>query len=185
MLFNNNNGSFGPSSWIAPPGLGTAPFMRGDYVPVYKMVNKNPTYSGVQYGGWFTDWVKKSKDEKIAECKADPTACGTKLADLSYKLRGEDCSKYNWDWRKKACKKKREELQADIDLLKGLIASGSLPLIPLLPAQSSSSSTVLPIASMPVIAVDSNGIDPKTVGFVALGVVALGLSAWMIQKRWF
>ena len=67
MLFNNYQKTYGPSSWIAPQSLGTMPFMRGDYVPVYRMVSSNKKQnpmSGIEPMSGLLDFLSKEKRQE-------------------------------------------------------------------------------------------------------------------------
>ena len=68
MLFNNYQKTYGPSSWIAPQSLGTMPFMRGDYVPVHRMVTSNKRQTPMS--GPF-DFLSKEKRQGRKEKRQD------------------------------------------------------------------------------------------------------------------
>lgn len=125
------------------------------------------------YSGWFQDWAKKKAKEKIEECKADPDACGSKLAELGDRLRREDCSKFKLAWRKKRCKERQMALQSDIDLIESI----NLPMTkPFLIAPSSS------VSSSDSSAQSDGSMDLKTVGMIALGMTFFGLGGYYLLK---
>ncbi len=125
------------------------------------------------YSGWFQDWAKKKAKEKIEECKADPDACGSKLAELGDRLRREDCSKFKLAWRKKRCKERQMALQSDIDLIESI----NLPMTkPFLIAPSSS------VSSSDSSAQSDGSMDLKTVGMIALGMTVFGLGGYYLLK---
>jgi len=193
MLFNNYKPTYGPTSWIAPESLGTMPFMRGDYVPVYRMVSRDKqssNLSGIRpstyYSGWFEDFVKKKVQDKIDECTADPESCAEKLTDLRQRLQKENCSDYRFEWRKKRCRKRRQELEENISLIQSIVAKNpkTLTLPGSLPASSAPIIPVLPSSvTAPLLSDYSDeGIKPMTIGLIGLGVVALGVTSYFLLR---
>ena len=192
MLFNNYKPTYGPTSWIAPESLGTMPFMRGDYVPVYRMVSRDKessNLSGIRpstyYSGWFEDFVKKTAQQKMDECKADPDACASKIADLRQRLQKENCSDYRFEWRKKRCRKRRQELEENISLIQSIVASNpkTLTLPGLLTSGGSQTLPAVPIVpTVPMVSDSDDGFSPMTIGLISLGIVALGVTSYFVLR---
>ena len=139
MLFNNNNGSFGPLDWLEPTSLATTPFMRGDYVPVLRLVNRQvqqPSelikFAGIQHndfgevseifaklGQGVKDYLKKSAQEKLDECKNDPDSCVSKLQELAQARKElKKCMKSKIGRRKRQrCKEELRQIEENMETL--------------------------------------------------------------------
>ena len=199
MLFNNNNGSFGPLDWLAPTSLATTPFMRGDYVPVLRLVNKDvqqPSeliqFAGIhqndmgdvadifkKLGPAVKDFLKAKKEEKIEECKQNPQGCANKLKELvQARKKLKDCMKQKIGRRKRQrCKEELKKLESNILLLEQFQPRPGDSA----PPQSSATSMPLPIpAAVPMTIPEEKD---NTALYIGGAIIALGVAALVYNMR--
>lgn len=203
MLFNNNNGSFGPLDWLAPTSLATTPFMRGDYVPVLRLVNKDqkaPTPNLIEFSGihqtsygadgdliksifdnlapHVKDFLKERSEKKIEECKQNPQGCASKLKALvQARKKLKDCMKQKIGRRKrKRCKEELKKLESNILLLEQFTPKPGNSA----PPQSSATSVPITIPeALPMV-------EPKkdnTALYIGAAILTVGVVALAINLK--